>query len=93
MQEILAAVDGIDADPVTKRKFRELVRQVGGAHGLQWIGREDRITFVSGLLARRVSRATIRDRLIALYGVSRGQAYRIIGSAMKLSPCDAENET
>lgn len=85
MQEILAAVDRIDADPVAKGKFRDLVRQVGGAHGLQWIEREDRVSFVVELLALRVSRPTIRDRLIALYGVSNSQAYRIISSALKLS--------
>lgn len=91
--EIMAAVDLLDAEPAIKHKFCELVRQVGAAHGQAWVKREERLAFAGELLRRRVSRPTVRDRLIALYGVSRGQAYRIIEAALKLSQNQPWNET
>lgn len=93
MSEILAAMERVDADPATKRKFRESVRQVGVVHGLSSAKREQRVGFAAELLGRRVSRPTVRDRLMALFGVSRGQAYRIIDMALNLSQRPPENET
>lgn len=93
IREIINGVDAMDLDPAVKRQFRQLVRAIGAAHGLSWIEREERITFARVLLAKRVSRATVRDRLIAHFDVSRPQAYRIISSALQLSQKLALNET
>jgi hypothetical protein len=83
--EILEAVDLLDADSVAKRKFRELVSAIGAAHGLKGLDRQRRVQFARELLMLKVSRSTIRDRLIALFGISRCQAYRTIDAALKLS--------
>ncbi|NVD74531.1 hypothetical protein HUX88_29025 [Duganella sp. BJB1802] len=83
--EILAATQALDADPAAKKRFCEAVRQVGIANGVSCLEREARVLFAGQLLAQRVSRATVRDRLIALYGISRCQAYRIIGGALTVS--------
>jgi len=93
IQEIIQGLEALDSDPVTKQKFRQLVRAVGAAHGISWIEREDRVSFARELLDLRVSRPTIRDRLIATFEVSRPQAYRIIDSALQLSQKRLVNET
>jgi hypothetical protein len=82
--EIMEGIDTLNADPVAKRKFADLVRGVGAAHGCMQIERADRVAFAKQLLALGVSRPTIRDRLIATFGVSRPHAYRIIGAALQL---------
>jgi hypothetical protein len=43
------------------------------------------LAYIRRLLALRVSRPTIRARLMALYSISRSQAYRLIGEALQLS--------
>jgi hypothetical protein len=91
--EIMDGIGGLDVDPVAKREFSNLVRGIGAAHGCTQIARLDRTTFARELLMRRVSRPTIRDRLIATFGVSRTHAYRIIDAALQLSQKPAEFET
>ncbi len=91
--EILAAAEALDADPAAKRRFCDTVRQVGAVNGVAFLEREARVVFAGRLLAQRVSRSTTRDRLMALYGVSRCQAYRIIGAALNLSQEAAKKET
>lgn len=81
--EIIEGIGGLDVDPVAKREFTNLVRGVGVAHGCVQIVRTDRILFARELLERKVSRPTIRDRLIATFEVSRPQAYLIIKSALR----------
>jgi hypothetical protein len=93
MLEIMEAVDLLDADSAAKSKFRELVRAIGAAHGLRWLEREERVEFARELLRRKVSRPTIRDRLMAFFSISRGQAYRIIDAALQLSQNPPESET
>jgi hypothetical protein len=83
--EILEAVDLLDADSATKSRFRELVGAIGAAHGFKGLDRQKRVEFARELLLLKVSRSTIRDRLIALFGMSRCQAYRTIDAALKLS--------
>ncbi|KQV50057.1 hypothetical protein [Massilia sp. Root335] len=83
--EILEGVEAIDVDEGAKDKFRQLVGAVANTHGYDWIERASRIDFARGLLRMRVSRPEVRDRLIALYGISRPQAYRIISHALQLS--------
>lgn len=91
--EILQGVDSLDADAGAKQQFRDLIRAVGAAHDLAWMARGDRTAFARALLDCRVSRATIRDRLIAKFDVSRPQAYRIIGKALQLSQKQTADET
>lgn len=83
LMEIMEGIGGLNVDPVAKREFSNLVRGIGVAHGCVQIVRTDRITFARELLARGVSRPTIRDRLIATFGVSRPQAYLIIKGALR----------
>lgn len=84
--EIMEGIGTLDVDPIAKREFSNLVRGIGAAHGCPHITRLDRIVFAQELLMRRVSGATIRDRLIATFGVSRAHAYRIIDGARQLVP-------
>jgi hypothetical protein len=93
VKEIMEAVDALDADETAKAQFRKVIRRVCSAHGLQWVDRDDRLSFVRELLLRKVSRSTIRDRLIACYGISRCQAYRTIAAALKLSQKQRLNAT
>jgi hypothetical protein len=76
--EIISRLEGLDVDDGARTAFRAMVLEVSARHGVQGIERAEQIAFVRRLLALRVSRPTIRDRLMALYGVSRRQAYRLI---------------
>ena len=91
--EIMEGIDRLDADQSAKRKFSDLVRAVGAAHGCAQIERAERIAFARQLLAQGVSRPTIRDRLAAIFGVSRPHAYRIINAALQLSHKAPSDET
>jgi hypothetical protein len=84
LMEIMEGIGTLDVDPIAKREFGNLVRGIGAAHGCVQIVRTERIMFARELLARKVSRPTVRDRLIASFGVSRPQAYLIIKSALRL---------
>jgi len=83
--EILEGVDAIDVDASAKEKFRNLVGTVATTHGYDWIERANRIVYAKRLLAAGTKRPEVRDRLMALYEVSRPQAYRIISNALTVS--------
>jgi hypothetical protein len=85
IREIIEGVEAMDLDPVAKQQFRQLVRAIGATHGFSWIEREERTVFARELLARKVSRATVRDRLMAHFSISKTQAYRVIEQALQLS--------
>jgi hypothetical protein len=91
--EILQGLDALDTDATAKRQFRQLVRAVATGHGFAWAKKEGQIDFARELLVCRVSRATIRDRLIAHFDVSRTEAYRIIDRSLKLSQKWPKNGT
>lgn len=82
--EIIDQLEGLDVDDRARLIFKRLVLEVGAAHGIGGVARGEQVAFARRLLDMRVSRATIRDRLIALYGVSRRQAYLLIGEALRL---------
>lgn len=82
--EIMDGVDGLDVDEGSKHLFRRLVLTVSAAHGINEVNRIGQIAYARRLLDLRVSRPTTRDRLIALYSISRRQAYRLIGEALEL---------
>jgi hypothetical protein len=81
--EIMGRLDALDVDEAARRAFRGLVLEIGARHGIQSIQHSEQIAFIRRLLALQVSRPTIRDRTIALYDVSRRQAYRLIHEALK----------
>ena len=83
MQEILEGLDVIDIDAAARQKVRLLVGAIATAHGFEWIERATRIASARDLLRLRVPRPVVRDRLMALYGISRPQAYRIISNALQ----------
>jgi hypothetical protein len=83
--DIINRIDEIDADESVRRQFRQLVRQVGAEHGIACADRGKRVQFARDLLDLRVSRSTIRDRLMAHFEISRTQAYRVIDIALKVS--------
>lgn len=82
--EILQRLERIDVDESAKRQFRQLVEAIAAAHGIRSIERAERVDFARKLHELRTSRATIRDRLIARYGVSPRHSYRIINQAIQL---------
>jgi hypothetical protein len=83
--EIIDGVRSVDVDQGAKSKFLCLINAIAAAHGVTEVERATRVTFSIELIRLQVSRPTIRDRLIARFGVSRPQAYRIIGKALALS--------
>ena len=85
LSEILEGVEAIDVDAAAKQKFRHLVGAIAATHGYDWLERANRIAFARALLRARTARPQVRDRLIALYGISRPQAYRIISHALQQS--------
>lgn len=82
--DIFEQLEELDVDVEAKRLFRRLVLAVSAAHGINEVSRIEQVAYARRLLELRVSRATIRDRMIALYSVSRRQAYRLINEALKL---------
>jgi hypothetical protein len=85
IREIIEGVEAMDLDPAARQQFRQLVRTIGITHGFSWIEREERTVFARELLARKVSRATVRERLMAHFSISKTQAYRVIEQALQLS--------
>jgi hypothetical protein len=85
IREIIDGVDALDLDAAAKQQFRQLVCAIGAAHGFAWVKRDERTAFARELLARKVSRATVRDRLMAHFSISKTQAYRVIEQALQLS--------
>jgi hypothetical protein len=83
--EIMQAIDAVDVDQSAKQKFRQMVSVVGAGYGYAWLERSSRIDFARELLLLRVPRPQIRDRLVATFGISRPQAYRVISEALQLS--------
>jgi hypothetical protein len=82
--EIIDRLEGLDVDDGARQAFRRLLIEIGTQHGISGLERDEQLAYVRRLLALRVSRPTIRDRLIAIYGISRRQAYRLIDEGLKL---------
>jgi hypothetical protein len=82
--EIIDCLEGLDVDDGARRAFQRLLLEIGTRHGINGLVRYEQVAFVRKLLALRVSRPTIRDRLMALYGISKRQAYRLIDEGLQL---------
>jgi hypothetical protein len=82
--EIIDRLEGLNVDDGARRAFYQLLLEIGTRHGIGGLERDEQLAYVRRLLALRVSRPTIRDRLMALYGISRRQAYRLIDEGLQL---------
>jgi hypothetical protein len=82
--EIIDSLEGLDVDDGARQTFHRLLLEIGTRHGISGLERGEQLAFVRRLLALRVSRPTIRDRLMALYGISKRQAYRLIDEGLQL---------
>lgn len=80
--EIIGQLERLDVDDDARTAFRSLIVAFGTQHGFRSIERREQMAFVRHLLALKVSRPTIRDRIMARYGISTRQAYRLIGEAL-----------
>lgn len=84
-KEISAGINELDLDDRAKEVLRAYLRGVRMAHGDgSSIEREERQAFATGLLANRVPRSEIRERLISRFDISRSHAYRVIDEALNL---------
>jgi hypothetical protein len=93
LREIFEGISRLDVDEVAKQQFRLLVARIGSEHGVKGVDIDERISFARRLIEARVSRPTVRDRLIARYGISGKQAYRTISAAMELGHKLPPNDT
>ena len=82
LQEILFKASKLDAPQQTRDQFKQIVLQTGIEHGLRDLIQASRVDHARRLVLAGVSRPTARDRLIAFYGLSRRQAYRLIDAAL-----------
>lgn len=82
LHEILAGLERLDADEQAKQKFKRLVMLIGASYGVSSVAHAERVEYARELLKKRVSRTTIRDRLIARFKISRSQAYVVINDAL-----------
>lgn len=82
LQEIITATSKLDLPPQARDQFKQIVMQAGIAHGLRELVQASRVDHARRLVHAGISRPTIRDRLMALYGLSRRQAYRLIDAAL-----------
>jgi hypothetical protein len=78
----MARLEGLAIDEPARQAVRNLVVEVGAQYGVRGIHRDEQLAYVRRLLALRVSRSTIRDRLKARYGISTRPAYRLIEEAL-----------
>jgi hypothetical protein len=82
--EIIDRLESLNVDDGARQTFHRLLLEIGARHGINGLVRYEQMVFVRKLLALRVSRPTIRDRLMALYGISKRQAYRLIDEGLQL---------
>jgi hypothetical protein len=82
--EIIDRLESLNVDDGARQTFHRLLLEIGTRHGVSGLVHYEQVVFVRKLLGLRVSRPTIRDRLMALYGISQRQAYRLIDEGLKL---------
>jgi hypothetical protein len=91
--DIIDRLPGLDVAETARGKFKRLVYEVGVFYGIRGLDHADRIDFARRLLKQKEARATIRDRLMVRYEVSRRQAYRIIDDGLELCQKQPSNGT
>lgn len=85
------SIDALGVDHGACSAFKKLLCEAARVEGIDALAREERVLFAQHLLAMRVSRPTIRDRLSVRYGISSKQAYRVINEAMRLGQRSSKN--
>jgi len=78
LQEILEGAERLNLSEPARAQLKQLVRRVGIAHGIAGMAHAEQMDYAGQLLRAGVSRATARDRLMALFRISRRQAYSVI---------------
>jgi hypothetical protein len=91
--DIIDRLPGLDVAETARIKFKRLVYEIGAFYGIRGLDYADRIDFARHLLKQKEARATIRDRLMVRYEVSRRQAYRIIDDGLELCQKQPSNGT
>ncbi|QRX83261.1 hypothetical protein [Glaciimonas sp. PAMC28666] len=86
LNEILTRINAIDADETMRLQVTQIVLDVAMEHGVAGMARIDRVAYARRMLDARISRSTIRARLMAEYGLSRRSAYRAIDMALQTVP-------
>jgi hypothetical protein len=84
IQQIIAGIESLEADPAALQKFRALVCNVAAQHGCKSLERGERVAYALKLHNASVSRTTIAERLQARYCISRRQSYRDVQAALQL---------
>lgn len=82
LNDIIDASRTLNLPDPAKVAFQRLVRRMGASHGVSGMALAEQVEFAGRLLSAGVSRPTIRDRLAALYRISRSQAYKVIQDAL-----------
>jgi hypothetical protein len=80
--EIIQGIGELPLDDAAKRQVNRLVSQVALRHGVSSVTHAERVNLARRLLDAKVSRATIRMRLMATYEIQKSHAYRIIATAL-----------
>ena len=88
-RDLLAGLNALDLASVTqhdKDEFRQLIYQVGAAHGICQLARDERVITARRLLDDGLARAVVRNRLMARFHIGDSQAYRDIAAALNIVP-------
>ncbi len=91
--DLVAELALIDADDSIKKQIRNRLYKVGSMHGVRPLRQMERLDFALHLLGLAVSVSTIRDRLMATFGVAESQAYRDVQKALNLRHLTPSNGT
>jgi hypothetical protein len=84
IRQLFKDIDHLPVDDSARRIFKQLLAERARQEGITGLDREGRVAFAQSLLFMRMSKPTVRDRLMAHYGISSRQAERVINDALKL---------
>lgn len=88
-QDLLARLDSIELASIAQKdkdEFRRLICQVGAAHGVGQLDRDERVRAARQMLDSGIPRSAVRDRLMSRFGIGDSQAYRDITAALQIVP-------
>lgn len=86
---LMAEVQALPLDTLTRERFMALFRAAQGQRvtvSRRELARADQVAHARRLLALGERRALVRDRLMALHGISRRRAYVVIEMALEDGP-------
>jgi hypothetical protein len=82
LRDIITGAGALDTPESAKAQFKRLVRHIGAMHGIGGMARDEQVDYARRLLRAGVSRPTARDRLMALFAISRSQAYKVMHDSL-----------